>query len=271
MTGWAVPALSFCMIQCTRMSHINNRIVIANWKMNPSTLAEARQIAKATATIAKKNVGVTVVMAVPHLYITEVKKAIGKSILQIGAQNCHTDVKGAYTGEHSALQLRDAGATYVIIGHSERRAMGETNELIAKKVLAAITAKVSPVICVGEASRDTQGNFLLFIEAQVSSALHAVPKSRLKEITIAYEPIWAIGTGATATAGDVEEMQMFIKKILTKHFDRTVAKQVKIVYGGSVNAENAAELYQKGGVNGFLVGGASLKPADFSTIVSVAQ
>ncbi len=253
------------------MSNINNPIVIANWKMNPSTLTEAKQIAKATAKISKKNQGVTIVMAVPHLYITEVKKDIGKSTLKIGAQNCHTDVKGAYTGEHAAGQLRDAGVTHVIIGHSERRGMGETNELVAKKVMAAITAKVVPIICVGEVSRDTQGNFLSFIETQVITALATVPKSRLKEVIIAYEPIWAIGTGATATAADVEEMQMFIKKVLTKQFDRAVARSVRVVYGGSVNADNARELFTSGGVDGFLVGGASLKPVDFGKIVSSAN
>lgn len=253
------------------MSHTKHPLVIANWKMNPATLVEAKTIAKATVAIAKKNTNATVVACVPHLYVLEVQKIAHKSPLHVGAQNCHVDVKGAYTGEHAAVQLKDAGANYVILGHSERRKLGEGNELIAKKVLAATVAKLHPILCVGEETRDTQGNFLTMIEAQVVSALSALPKSRLKDVIIAYEPIWAIGTGATATVADVEEMQMFIKKVLTKQFDRTIARNVRIVYGGSVNADNARELFVGSGVDGFLVGGASLKPVDFGKIVSAIK
>jgi triosephosphate isomerase len=253
------------------MSQIKHPIVIANWKMNPASLGEAKSIAKATIAIAKKNSQVQVVVCAPHLYITEVSKISGKSRLLLGAQNCHVDVKGAYTGEHSSVQLRDAGVSFVIIGHSERRKQGETNELVAKKVLAATIAKLSPIICVGEETRDTQGNFLSLIETQITTALSVLPKSRLKDVVIAYEPIWAIGTGATATVADVEEMQMFIKKVLTKLFDRAIARSIRVVYGGSVNAENAKELFAGGGIDGFLVGGASLKPVDFGKIVSVTN
>lgn len=253
------------------MSHTKHPVVIANWKMNPATLAEAKSIAKATVAIAKKNPSATVVACVPHVYLTEVQKISSKSPLQVGAQNCHVDVKGAYTGEHAAVQIKDVGGSYVILGHSERRKLGEGNELIAKKVLAAVVAKLHPVLCVGEEIRDTQGNFLTLIETQVVSALSAIPKSRLKDVIIAYEPIWAIGTGATATVPDVEEMQMFIKKVLIKQFDRTIARNVRIVYGGSVNADNAKELFAGGGVDGFLVGGASLKPVDFGKIVSATK
>jgi triosephosphate isomerase (TIM) len=259
------------MLQLVHMSHTKHPLVIANWKMNPSTLTEAKSIAKATVAVAKKNVHATVVVAPPHLYITEIEKIVSKSPMSVGAQNCHIDVKGAYTGEHSAAQLHDAGVSYVILGHSERRALGEDNNLIAKKVLAATVAKLHPILCVGEAVRDTQGNFLSLIEAQVVSALSALPKSRLKDVIIAYEPIWAIGTGKTATVADVEEMQMFIKKILTKQFDRVIARNVRIVYGGSVNADNAGELFAGGGIDGFLVGGASLKPIDFGKIISATK
>ncbi|MBY0538422.1 triose-phosphate isomerase [Patescibacteria group bacterium] len=253
------------------MSQTKHPVVIANWKMNPATQNEAKTIAKATVAIAKKNTHATVVACVPHIYIAEVKKTTGQGPLLVGAQNCHVDVKGAYTGEHAAMQIKDAGGNYVIVGHSERRKMGEGNELIAKKMLAATVAKLSPILCVGEEVRDTQGNFLTMIETQVVTALSALPKSRLKDVIIAYEPIWAIGTGATATVADVEEMQMFIKKVLTKQFDRTIARHVRIVYGGSVNADNARELFTGSGVDGFLVGGASLKPVDFGKIVSATK
>jgi triosephosphate isomerase len=253
------------------MSHIKHPLIIANWKMNPASVTEAKALAKATVAIAKKNINAQVVVAPPHLYMTEVEKIAHKSPLAVGAQNCHFDVKGAYTGEHSGAQLRDAGATFVILGHSERRKQGESNELIAKKVLAALVAKLQPIICVGEEVRDAQGNFLALIETQVTTALTAIPKSRLKEVVIAYEPIWAIGTGATATVSDVEEMQMFITKVLTKTFDRAIARSIRIVYGGSVNADNAKELFTGSGVAGFLVGGASLKPIDFGKIVSATN
>lgn len=254
-----------------RMSHIKHPLVIANWKMNPVTLAEAKTILVGIKTAVKKFPQVIVVVAPPFLYITELKKLVAKSSLALGAQNTHTDVKGAYTGEHSVSQLQEAGVTYVIVGHSERRAMGETDELIASKVAAIIKGKLTAIVCVGEKSRDTQGNFYTLIENQIKVALCEVQKSRLKEVIIAYEPIWAIGTGATATVADVVEMQLFIKKVLTKLYDRTIARSVRVVYGGSVNAENAVELFAGTGVDGFLVGGASLKPVDFGKIVSAVN
>lgn len=259
------------MIQLICMSHTKHPLVIANWKMNPASMSEVKKLTQGTVAIAKKNSNTTVVVAPPHLYITEVKKLVGKNALKVGAQNCHTDVKGAYTGEHAAVQLKDVGVSYVVIGHSERRKQGEGNELVAKKVQAVLAAKLIPVLCIGEDVRDAQGNFLSFIETQITTALNGVPKSRLKDMVIAYEPIWAIGTGATATVADVEEMQMYIKKVVTKLFDRTAAKNIKVLYGGSVNAENARELFTGSEIDGFLVGGASLKPVDFSKIVSVTN
>lgn len=253
------------------MSHINQPLVIANWKMNPVTLTEAKSIFLGIKKEAKKYPNTLTVVAAPHIYITELVKLAKNSNLKLSAQNAYFDVKGAYTGEHSAAQLRDATVDYVILGHSERRRQGETNELIAKKVLAAVTGKITPIICVGEETRDSNGNFFNLIETQISTALTGLPKSRLKEVVIAYEPIWAIGTGATATAADVMEMQLFVKKILTKVFDRAIAKQIRVVYGGSVNAENAKDLFTGGGIVGFLVGGASLKPIDFGKIISATK
>ena len=253
------------------MSHVKNPLVIANWKMNPVTVKEAKAIFLGIKTVSKKFNETNVVVAPPALYISELKKLATKSILALGAQNTHFDVKGAYTGEHSILQLVDAGVTYVIIGHSERRLMGESDELIARKVGATLKGKLTAVVCVGEKTRDTQGNFYSLIEQQIKTAVGEVQKSRLKDVVIAYEPIWAIGTGATATVADVMEMQLFIKKILTKLFDRNAARNVRIIYGGSVNADNAKELFTGGGINGFLVGGASLKVIDFGKIIQAVN
>ena len=253
------------------MSHVKSPLVIANWKMNPVTMKEAKAIFLGIKTASKKFTTTNVVVAPPILYISELKKLSTKTPLLLGAQNTHFDVKGAYTGEHAISQLVDAGVAYVIIGHSERRLLGETDEIIARKVAATIKGKLTAVVCVGEKTRDTQGNFYSFIEQQIKTAVGEIQKSRLKDIVIAYEPIWAIGTGATATVADVMEMQLFIKKILTKLFDRAAARMVRIIYGGSVNAENAKDLFVGGGVNGFLVGGASLKPADFGKIIQAVN
>ncbi|MES2966491.1 MAG: triose-phosphate isomerase [Patescibacteria group bacterium] len=253
------------------MSQLKRPLVIANWKMNPVTLQEAKTIFTGIKNNSKKFLETTVVIAPPTLYITELKKLTTKTSLALGAQNTHFDVKGAYTGEHSIPQLVEAGVSYVIIGHSERRQQGETDELIGRKVMATLKGKCTAVVCVGEKTRDTQGNFYSLIEQQIKAAVGEVQKSRLKDVVIAYEPIWAIGTGATATVADVMEMQLFIKKILTKLFDRTGARNVRVIYGGSVNADNAKELFISGGINGFLVGGASLKPVDFGKIIQAVN
>lgn len=239
--------------------------------MNPVTLQEAKTIFTGIKNNSKKFLETTVVIAPPTLYITELKKLTTKTSLALGAQNTHFDVKGAYTGEHSIPQLVEAGVSYIIIGHSERRQQGETDELISRKVMATLKGKCTAVVCVGEKTRDTQGNFYSLIEQQIKAAVGEVQKSRLKDVVIAYEPIWAIGTGATATVADVMEMQLFIKKILTKLFDRTGARNVRVIYGGSVNADNAKELFVSGGINGFLVGGASLKPVDFGKIIQAVN
>ncbi len=253
------------------MSNAKRPLVIANWKMNPVTVQEAKTILSGIKTVSKKFTETNIVIAPPTLYITELQKLTAKTNLFIATQNTHFDVKGAYTGEHSIPQLVDAGVSYVIIGHSERRLMGESDELIGRKVIATLKGKLTAVVCVGEKNRDTQGNFYSLIEQQIKTAVGEVQKSRLKDVVIAYEPIWAIGTGATATVADVMEMQLFIKKILTKLFDRTAARNVRIIYGGSVNADNAKELFAGGGINGFLVGGASLKPADFGKIIQAVN
>lgn len=250
------------------MSHNRTPLVIANWKMNPATLTEAKTIIMGIKTLLKKQTDVTVVVAPPALYLTEVKKSLGVSPILLGAQTVHQAPHGAQTGEHSVGMVAGAGATYVIVGHSERRALGETDTMIGEKVAAILKAKLTPVICIGEKERDAQGNFYVTIEAQIKAALGGVAKARFKDIVIAYEPIWAIGTGATATAEDVNEMRLFIQKILTKVFDRSAAQKMRLIYGGSVTADTAADLFVGGGVDGFLVGGASLRPAEFAKIVS---
>lgn len=196
------------------------------------------------------------------------KKILGVSAVSLGAQTMHQAAHGAQTGESGTGMLVSAGVSFVILGHSERRVLGETDVLVGIKTLAALKSKLTPVICIGERERDSQGNFYTYIEAQIKSALSEVPKTRFKDVVIAYEPIWAIGTGLTANVDDVYEMKLFIHKVLSKQFDRAAANQVRIIYGGSVSADNATQLYVGAAVNGFLVGGASLKPAEFTKIIA---
>ncbi len=244
-------------------------VVIANWKMNPQSLVEAKKILGEIKNTAKKYPSVLVMVAPPAIFLTELNKVAGGAIA-LGVQNIHFEPSGAFTGEISPTMVANSGAKFIIVGHSERRAKGESNEEVAKKVLAILKVRLTPVVCVGERERDEQGNFFSFIETQIELAFKNLPKTRFKDIIIAYEPIWAIGTGINATVEDVKEMQLFILKILTKHFGRAVASQVRIIYGGSVKADNAIKLYQSGGIDGFLVGGASLNPAEFSAIIASA-
>ena len=243
-------------------------LIIGNWKMNPTTAVEAKTIVTSVKSSIKKFAGATIVIAPPALFIREVKKALGSSAIALAGQTMHEAPVGAQTGEVSAGMLTAAGVTYVIIGHSERRTLGESDEQVNKKTVAALKSKLTAVVCIGEKDRDSQGNFFMHIEAQLVAIFKDVPTARFKDIVIAYEPIWAIGTGKTASVEDVLEMQLFIKKTLTKHFAKASAAKVRIIYGGSVNADNATSLYASGGISGFLVGGASLKPAEFIKIIA---
>jgi triosephosphate isomerase (TIM) len=245
-------------------------LVIGNWKMNPNSATEALKLVDGIAKKYKAHESVRVAIAPPALYLNEVAKKIGKKAISLAAQNVSTEPMGAFTGEHSALQLRDAKVEYVIIGHSERRAMGESDVQVQKKVQSALKNKLTPVVCVGERERDTQGTFFTFIESQVKSLAAILSAADIKKIVIAYEPIWAIGTGATATPADVKEMQLFLFTTLTKLYDKATASKVTLLYGGSVKADNAALLHKEGGMNGFLVGGASLKADDFLHVINAA-
>lgn len=253
------------------MTHTTKPLVIANWKMNPATLVEAKNIYTGSKLAAKKYPTVQVVVAAPALYLLELQKLQKNTALTLGAQTMHEAVSGAHTGELSAAMLVSAGVASVIVGHSERRMLGEDDTSIGRKVLAALKAKLMPIVCVGERERDTQGNFYAAIESQIKTALALAPQSRLKDVVIAYEPIWAIGTGKTATVDDICEMKLFIQKCLTKQYSRSIAARVRIIYGGSVTAENAVLLFEGGTVDGFLVGGASLKPEEFTKIIAATS
>lgn len=248
----------------------NIPLIVGNWKLNPQTLKEASNLALGVAQSHKKRETPYVAVAPSHVHLTEVAKKIKKSSVSLGAQDVATQPMGAYTGETSARQLRDAGAEFVIVGHSERRAMGETDLEVQVKALLALKNKLTPIVCIGESKRDSQGEFFNFVQGQIRALCKGLTSTQVKKMIIAYEPIWAIGTGQTATAGDVREMQLFIVSVLTKLYDRKTANIVRLLYGGSVKPHNAEELQTEGGMNGFLVGGASLKAKDFLAIINAS-
>ena len=250
-------------------------LVIANWKMNPRTREEARALVADL----KKSIRVTgateVVIAPPFVYLDEVKKGIGAGKLLLGAQNVSGEKLGAFTGDISVSMLESMGVTHIIVGHSERRAQGETDADVEKKVGGILKTQLTAVICVGERERDSHGKYFGLVETQVRAALKGVPGSKLPHVAIAYEPIWAISTASTtahaATPEDAHEMVLFIRKVLTDLYGRSNAEKVRILYGGSVDIKNIEPLVAHSGAQGFLVGGASLRPADFSLLVKVAQ
>ncbi len=247
-------------------------LVIGNWKMNPATLGEARKlfldIRKA---LGRKQRLSVIAVAPPAPFIGELGRLSPSQRITFVGQDIFFETTGAYTGEVSLPMLKSVGATAIIVGHSERRAAGESDESIYKDILSIIKSNVTAIVCVGETGRDQNGNYYNIVEAQLRSALAAVPKAKLKQLVIAYEPVWAIGTGATAAPEDVHEMKLFIQKVIAGYFDRSAIAKVRIIYGGSVKKNNAYELLAVGKVDGFLVGGASLKAKEFVAIIDSVE
>lgn len=246
-------------------------LIVGNWKLNPQSVKYACALAVGIVRNHKKQAEPYVAVAPTYVHLSDVAQKIKNSSVKLAAQNVSLEPMGAFTGEISAMQLRDLGTEFVIIGHSERRAMGETDLQVQTKALLALKNKLTPIVCIGERKRDSHGEFFSFVESQIRCLCKGLESAQLKKIVIAYEPIWAIGTGKTATAADVREMQLFIKSVIAKIFDRKVADSVRLLYGGSVKPNNATELQQEGGMNGFLVGGASLKAKDFLAIIKASM
>ncbi len=243
------------------------RIVAGNWKMN-KTPSEAKALVEELKPLVN-NADVDVVYCVPAVDIVPVVEAVKGTNVKVGAENLYTEDKGAYTGEISADMLVDAGVEYVVIGHSERREyFAETDEFLNKKVKKAIEKGLTPILCCGESLEQREmGVTMDWIRLQIKSDLTGVAASDVAKMVIAYEPIWAIGTGKTATSDQAEEVCAGIRECIAEMYDQATADAVRIQYGGSVNAGNATELFSKPNIDGGLVGGASLK-ADFGDIVN---
>ena len=245
-------------------------IIAGNWKMN-KTRAEAKELVEELRPlVADAKCGV--IVCTPFLDLETAVKAAEGSNIAVGAQNCHWADHGAFTGEIPAAMLTDVGAEYVIIGHSERRQyFGETDETVNKRIRAALDAGLKVIFCCGELLAERQQNIMEeIVGKQVKVALAGVTEAELKNIIIAYEPVWAIGTGVTATADQAEEACRFIRELIAKLYSKEAAEGITIQYGGSMNPKNAAELLSKEDVDGGLIGGASLKAADFAAIVAAA-
>src|SRR5947208_5336588 len=243
-------------------------IMAGNWKMN-KTVAEALALVSDLKIELVNVKEVDIVVCPPFTALGEVSKAILDSNIRLGAQNMNEHNVGAYTGEIAAVMLKEFSVRYVIIGHSERRQyQKESDELIAKKAHAVHAASLKPIICVGETLTQREaGETKKVLETQVRGCLAGLSKEQVVEGIIAYEPVWAIGTGKTATVAQAQEAHAFIRGLLVRMFDETVARRVRIQYGGSVKPSNARELMSQRDVDGALVGGASLEARSFGDII----
>ncbi len=243
-------------------------LIAGNWKMH-KTPEEARAFASQLLEELKEEREVEVVVAPPFVSLLPVKEALGNGPIKLAAQNVHWEKEGAFTGEVSPLMLREAGCEYVIVGHSERRGyFGETDEVVNRKVKALLDVGLKPILCVGETLKEREeGKTFEVVEAQVKGGLKDLEAEGGKELVVAYEPVWAIGTGRTATPHQAQEVQAFIRGILKELFGEEVAREIRILYGGSVKPENITELMAEEDIDGALVGGASLKVDSFVKIV----
>ncbi|MBU2539887.1 triose-phosphate isomerase [Patescibacteria group bacterium] len=256
-------------------------LIVANWKCNPTTLKEAKglfdSVKKAllrqrlrTGEGIKNIKNVEVVLCPPFIYLSSFKFQV--SSFKLGAQNCFWEEKGAYTGEISPLMIKNLGIEYVIVGHSERRKyFRETDEEINKKIKKALSVGLKIILCVGETTEEKeQGKKQQVLIAQIEKALDRIPRDEMKNISVAYEPVWAIGTGNNCSTDETMKSIISIRQIITRLYNRETADKVRIIYGGSVNGENSGSYLKESLANGLLVGGASLKPEEFIKIVRSA-
>ncbi|MDZ7332287.1 MAG: triose-phosphate isomerase [candidate division KSB1 bacterium] len=251
---------------------MRKKIIAGNWKMN-KTGAEAATFAR-DLKIKTLNIHKTeIVVCPPFTAIDSVYNILKDSRIKLGAQNVHWEAAGAFTGEVSAGMIEAAGCKYVIIGHSERRQyFGETDVTVNKKIKQTLTTTLSPIVCIGETLDQRQaGQTEAVINHQIRAGLAGLSKEQMERIVLAYEPVWAIGTGVTATPQQAEQVHLFIRQLLTELFDRSIADRTAILYGGSVKPDNIHELLNQPDIDGGLIGGASLKVDSFVEMIKIAE
>lgn len=248
---------------------MRKNIVAGNWKMN-KTLQEGLALATdLNNVLADATPNCDVVIGTPFIHLASVASCVDTSKLRISAQNCANKENGAYTGEVSASMIKSTGATHVILGHSERRAYyGETYEILKEKVLLALKNELSPIFCIGELKEEREANKQNeVVKAQLEGSVFNLSAEDFSKIILAYEPVWAIGTGLTATSAQAQEIHAYIRGLVAEKYGNEIAESTSILYGGSCNPGNAKELFSNADVDGGLIGGASLKVADFKAIV----
>ena len=248
---------------------MRKNIVAGNWKMN-KTLQEGLTLAKGIeAALAGKKVNCDVIIGTPFIHLASVAQAIDTAKIGVAAENCADKASGAYTGEVSAAMVASTGAKYVILGHSERRAYyHETPEILKEKVLLALANNLTPIFCIGEVLEEREaGKHFDVVKAQIEGSLFNLPAEEFGKIILAYEPVWAIGTGKTATASQAQEMHAFIRQTLAGKYRKEVAENCSILYGGSCKPSNAKELFANPDVDGGLIGGAALEVESFMGII----
>ncbi len=250
---------------------MRKKIVAGNWKCN-TNLQEGIKLAKAVDQLAAKEAAADaiIVLGVPFTHLSKVVESVNTERIGVAAQNCAAEAKGAFTGEVSAEMVKSTGAEYVILGHSERREYyGETSEVLNKKLALSLNNGLTPIYCCGEPLEVREaGNQNEFVKNQLEETIFKLPESEFKKLVIAYEPIWAIGTGKTATSAQAQEIHAFIRSAIAEKFGNEVAEGVSILYGGSAKPDNAPELFSNKDVDGGLIGGASLKAEDFLGIIN---
>ena len=255
------------------------KLVIGNWKMDPADIKSAEKILKGIIKGASKAKGAEIVVCPPALFISGLIKKTRSKKVQFGAQNVAQFEKGSHTGELSAEQLANTGVKYVIVGHSERRALGETSDMVSQKIESSLKSGLKVVLCIGEEKRDeNNGAHLEFLAEELTESLSRVENlpagkagKNLKNITIAYEPIWAIGAEEAMQPSQIHEMSIFIKKVLSEKFGPDVGRSTRIIYGGSVNSENIEDIMRNGHIDGVLPGRASRDPKEFGEIMRVVS
>lgn len=250
------------------------KLVAGNWKMNLTAQEAKALVEQVVSKVKENNFSTEVLFAPPFTYLSQVMQVI-KDLkgVYLAAQNCHEQEQGAYTGEVSASMLLSLGISHCIIGHSERRKyFNESNAVLALKVKAAIRNRIVPVFCIGESKHERESNsHFEVVRKQMNESLFHLPVNEFRTIILAYEPVWAIGTGLNATPEQAQEMHHFIREEIQKHYDSGVAGETRILYGGSCNAQNAGSLFALPDVDGGLIGGASLKSEDFVKIIFAAE
>jgi triosephosphate isomerase len=249
------------------------KIIVGNWKMNPVSPEEAKAIFTSTSRKVGTSKKVEVIICPSYIHLAPLAVLAKKSLVKIGSQNFFHEFQGSFTGEVSVNMVAKAGASFAIIGHSERRKLGETDDIVNRKVSLALKANLKPIVCIGEETRDEEGKYFSHIKNQIEKALRGITRPQLTKVIIAYEPVWAIGADAAMSARDVHEMTIFIKKTLVdlykmKGKDRV---DVPILYGGSVDPKNSLEIMTHGDADGLLIGRQSLVPESFLEVITLAQ